>query len=142
MIAEHHDDRLLIPLFEHVNQLTDEIVDLMNLIHVILPRIGHPLVLDTGHLDLRIIEYLVLRIIAMSFHRDRIDEVRLIRRVIQALFDLPDKNIVRWPSAKRRVVLNIHEFLARKGVKTHHGKCISPAVEIPTVVVNGMRAVA
>ena len=114
----------------------------MNLIDVIFPRIVHTLILGTGYSDLRIIEHLVLRIITMTLHRDRVDEIRLIRRIVQALLDLSDENVVGRPGTKRRIVLNIHELFARKGIKAHHGKCISPAIEISSVVMNGVRTIS
>ena len=142
MITEHHNDCFLIPLFQHINELSDKIVDLMNLIDVIFPRIVHTLILGAGYFNLRIIEHLVFRIIAMALHCDRVDEIRLIRRIIQALLDLSDENVVGRPGAKRRIVLNIHELLTRKGIKAHHGKCISPAVEISSVVMNSVRTIS
>ena len=73
----------------------------MNLIDVIFPRIVHAFILGTGYSDLRIIEHLVLRIITMTLHRDRVDEIRLIRRIVQALLDLSDENVVGRPGTKR-----------------------------------------
>ena len=120
MIAEHDNDRRLVTLTQHFDQIADKLVRLMNHVYIIFPGVVHSLVFYSGHLDLRVIQHLFLRIISVRTNCDRVNKIRLIRCIVQRLFHLADQDLILRPGAKRCVLADIHHFLTRKGIESHH----------------------
>ena len=140
MVPVKHDDCGLSPLLDGSHQIPGKLVHLVDLVHIVLPFILEGLVLDALHLDLRVLDDLLLRVISMSLDTDSEHKVLLLRG-IHGFQDVIDEHLVLGPSVFRGLE-DVHELLAGEGVKAHHIVHSGPAVEIASVVVKSVSPVA
>ena len=78
----------------------------------------------------------------MALNRNGIQKIRLIRSRIQNFICFAYENVVSRPGTDFVIFLNVHQFFAGKGIKSHIGKYFCAAVEITAVVMQRMSRIA
>ena len=132
MIPIKYNYRWFLSCFHCLDQITNKLIHLIDLIHIIFPFIFQRFVFDSFNLDLRILDHLCLRIVSMSLYTDSKYKIFLFC-CIHGFHNMMCQNLIFCPSILCRLQ-DIHKLLTGKCIKSHVIKYIGTAVEISCVI--------
>ena len=140
MIAIHHQYHTLIIFCQTIRQFFDKLIHLVKLIHIIFPGIIFLLRFSSAHLNHRLCQYRLFRIIPMSLNRNRIHIIRTLRG-LHSLHNLICQNMIFHPSHLGSVADIGHVLLRSKGVKSQSGKNRPSSIKICLIIMNRMGSI-
>ena len=140
MIAIHYQYHTLIIFCQTIRQFFDKLIHLVKLIHIILPGIIFLLRFSSTHLNHRICQYRLFRVIPMSLNRNRIHIIRTLRG-LHRLHNLICQNMVFHPSHLGSVADIRHVLLRSKGIKSQSGKYRPSSIKICLIIMNRMGSI-
>ncbi len=141
MIAIEQNNALFITLIDRINQIPDELILFMNLVHIVFPCTALRLTHIAGHRDFRILQHFFCRIGTMRLHRNSKDVI-LARSGIHSIIDRPDQIAVTHPPIVINIILILHIFLGRKGIKAKILIHFLARIEICLIVMQGTGRIA
>ena len=140
VVAVHHQHIVLSVSVQGVDEIDDELIHLVKLVHIVFPLVILFFRLRPRHLDGRILQHLFRGVFPVSLHGNRIDKIPA-GRGFQAVQNVPDQHLVLEPAVFRGI-RHIHVFLGGIGLKAQIFKYVRPAVEGGLVVVDSVGGIA
>ena len=123
-------------MFDCFHKISGKLIHLIDLIHIIFPSIMKCFIFDSFYRNCRILKHLLFRIFSMSLHTYSEHKVLLFCSV-HRLHNVLDQYVILRPAVLCQLQ-DIHKFLTCVAVESDIIKNCCTAVEITTIIMQGM----